>query len=92
MFLPSLKGRVKVLRWREFAEAFLDCGQGIACLGRIGAAGLGHIWTSAAAFAAELFGADLHQIDGVDLVFQIIRHADDKGCLAICYGDEGDDA
>ena len=50
-----------LLSTREFGFDGCQC---VAGLGAVGAAGLRHVGTSAAAFAAQCFGADFHQLDG----------------------------
>ena len=42
----------------------------------LGAARLRHVGPAAAALAAKRFGAELHQIDGVDAPGQVVGHAD----------------
>src|SRR4029077_15912564 len=54
----------------------------------VGTAGLRHVGASAAAFAAQSFGTEAHEIDRADARREIVRHTDHERCFAVCNGDE----
>ena len=60
-------------------------------LGAIGTAGLRHVRPSAAALAAERFGAKLDQIDSTDALGEIVGDANNQRCAAFGHRGEGDD-
>ncbi len=63
--------------------------QSIAGLGAIGSAGLRHVRTAAAAFAAQGFGPSFDEIDGAPGFDEIVGHADREPRLAV-LGDADD--
>ena len=66
-----------------------DRGQRSVRLGPIGTAGLRHVWPTAAALAAERFGALAHQLDRVESRREIRGNADHDAGLAV-LGDADD--
>ncbi len=74
-------------------EAGFDGFERVAGLGAVGAAGLRHVGTSAAALAAERLGARLDEIDGAPCLDEIVGHADREARLAVLGdADDRDDA
>src|SRR5260370_22586 len=75
------------------AQRRLDRGERGVGLRSVRSAGLRHVGTPAAAFAAKGFRALLHEIDRVEALGEIARHPDHDAGLALAGdADDGDDA